>query len=124
MQEIATELKDKNVTVVALTPQLPENSVTMREKNNINFDLLSDPGNAYAAKLGIKFTVEGELREIYDGFGINLPKHNGEDSWTLPMPARYVVSQDGIIRAADVDPDYTNRPEPQKTLDDVSNLKY
>ncbi len=122
MQEIATELKDKNVTVVALTPQLPENSVTMREKNNINFDLLSDPGNAYAAKLGIKFTVEGELREIYDGFGINLPKHNGEDSWTLPMPARYVVSQDGIIRAADVDPDYTNRPEPQKTLDDVSNL--
>jgi peroxiredoxin len=124
LQEIATELKDKNVTVVALTPQLPENSVTMREKNNINFDLLSDPGNAYAAKLGIKFTVEGELREIYDGFGINLPKHNGEDSWTLPMPARYVVSQDGIIRAADVDPDYTNRPEPQKTLDDVSNLKY
>jgi peroxiredoxin len=124
LQEIATELKDKNVTVVALTPQLPENSVTMREKNNINFDLLSDPGNTYAAKLGIKFTVEGELREIYDGFGINLPKHNGEDTWTLPMPARYVVSQDGIIRAADVDPDYTNRPEPQKTLDDVSNLKY
>jgi len=122
LQEIANQLKDKNVTIVALTPQLPENSVTMMEKNNVDFDLLSDPGNEYAAKLGLRFTVEGELREIYKGFGIDLPKHDGDDSWTLPMPARFLIGQDGIIRAADVDPDYTNRPEPQKTLDDVASL--
>ncbi len=122
MQEIAGQLKDKNVTVVALTPQLPEHSITMMEKNKLDFDLLSDPGNEYTAKLGLRFSVEGELRDIYKGFGINLPAHDGEDSWTLPMPARILIGQDGIIRAADVDPDYTNRPEPRKTLDDVANL--
>jgi len=122
LQEIAGQLKDKNVTVVALTPQLPEHSITMMEKNKLDFDLLSDPGNEYTAKLGLRFSVEGELRDIYKGFGINLPAHDGEDSWTLPMPARILIGQDGIIRAADVDPDYTNRPEPRKTLDDVANL--
>lgn len=122
MQEIADQLKDKNVTVVALTPQLPEHSATMREKNKLNFDLLSDPGNAYAAKLGLSFPVEGDLRGVYSGFGIDLPKHNGEDSWTLPMPGRFLIGQDGTIKAVDVDPDYTSRPEPQKTLDDAANL--
>jgi peroxiredoxin len=122
LQEIADQLKEKNVTVIALTPQLPEHSTTMREKNGVSFDLLSDPGNAYAAKLGLCFPVEGELREIYSGFGIDLPKYNGEDSWTLPMPGRFLIGQDGTIRAVDVDPDYTNRPEPQKTLDDAANL--
>ena len=122
MQEIAAELKEKNVTVVALTPQSPDHSLLMREKNKINFDLLSDPGNDYAAKLGLKFALPDDLREVYSGFGIDLPTHNAEDSWTLPMPARFVIGQDGIVRAADVDPDYTNRPEPQKTLDDIANL--
>ena len=94
----------------------------MREKNKIDFDLLSDPGNEYAAKLGLRFALPDDLREVYSGLGIDLPIHNAEDSWTLPMPARLVIGQDGIVRAADVDPDYTNRPEPQKTLDDIANL--
>ncbi|MCZ6895139.1 MAG: peroxiredoxin-like family protein [Gammaproteobacteria bacterium] len=122
LQEIAAELKEKNATVVAITPQSPGHSLIMREKNKINFDLLSDPGNEYAAKLGLKFALPDDLREVYSGFGIDLPTHNAEDSWTLPMPARFVIGQDGIVRAADVDPDYTNRPEPQKTLDDIANL--
>ena len=122
MQEIADQLKNKNVTIGGLTPQLPEHNATMREKNKLDFDLLSDPGNEFAAMLGLRFVVEGDLRETYQGFGINLPKHNDEDSWTLPMPARFLIGQDGAILAADVDPDYTNRPEPQKTLDDVANL--
>ena len=49
--------------------------------------------------------------------------HNGEASWTLPMPARLVVGKDGIVRSTDVDPDYTHRPEPQKTVDDVKQLR-
>ncbi len=108
--------------MVAITPQLPEHSITMTERHNLGFDLLSDPGNAFAASLGLVFTVPDELREVYLSLGIDLPKHNGEDSWTLPMPARFVIGGDGIIRAADVDPDYTHRPEPQKTIDDLIAL--
>ena len=94
----------------------------MIEKNGIEFDMLSDPGNAYAAELGIRFEVPPEIQEIYAGFGIDLPKVNGDDSWTLPIPARLVIDSGGIVRAADIDVDYTRRPEPDKTVADVAAL--
>lgn len=94
----------------------------MIEKNGLEFDILSDPGNAYAAALGLRFELPPELQAIYRGFGIDLPVCNGDDSWTLPMPARIVVDRAAIVRVADVDPDYTVRPEPEKTLADVMAL--
>jgi peroxiredoxin len=115
-------LKQHGATLVALTPQLAEHSRTMIEKHKLGFDLLSDPGNTYAATLGLRFEVPDDLREVYLGFGINLPVHNGDDSWTLPMPGRLMVDRGGIIRAADIDPDYTHRPEPEKTIEGVAAL--
>ncbi len=84
--------------------------------------MLSDPGNAYAAELGLRFEISPDVKEIYGGFGIDLPKVNGDDSWTLPIPARLVVDSGGIVRAADIDVDYTRRPEPDKTVADVKAL--
>ncbi len=84
--------------------------------------MLSDPGNAYAAELGLRFEISPDVKEIYGGFGIDLPKVNGDDSWTLPVPARLVVDAGGIVRAADIDVDYTRRPEPDKTVADVKAL--
>jgi peroxiredoxin len=92
------------------------------DRHRLSFDLLRDPGNAYADSLGLCYTCPDYLREIYLGFGLDLAKHNGEDSWRLPMPGRLVIDTHGIIRAVDVNPDYTRRPEPQKTLDDVAAL--
>ena len=122
MQQVAGTLKELNATIVAITPQLAEASRSLMEKQRISFDLLSDPGNAYAAKLGLRFTLPDDLKAVYVGFGIDLEVRNGEASWTLPMPGRFVVDRSGIVRAADVDPDYERRPEPQKTVDDVKAL--
>ena len=119
MQAVLGELEEMGATLVALTPQTPEHNQAMSAKNALNFHLLSDPGNAYAAKLGLRFQVPDELKEVYSSFGLVLPKYNGDESWTLPIPARYVIDQAGVIRAADVDVDYTRRPEASKTLDDV-----
>lgn len=94
----------------------------MTERHKLKFDLLSDPGNAYTSRLGLTFEVPDDLQEVYLSLGIDLPKHNGEDSWTLPMPARYIIDSEGVIRAADVDPDYTRRPEPEKTIADLKTL--
>jgi peroxiredoxin len=69
-----------------------------------------------AKQLGLVFALPEDLRQIYLGLGIDLPKANGDDFWTLPMPARYVVDRTGTIRAADVDPDYTHRTEPAETV--------
>src|ERR1700674_1527384 len=99
-----------------------EASHSLIEKQGITFDLLSDPGNDYAAKLGLRYKLPDDLKAVYLSFGNDLAVRNGEGSWTLPMPGRFVIDRGGIVRAADVDPDYQFRPEPQKTVDDVMAL--
>jgi peroxiredoxin len=110
-------------TICAITPQLPEASRTLIERHKITFDLLSDRGNEYAAKLGLRFKLPDDLKQVYLSFGNDLAVGNGEDSWTLPMPARLVIEARNIVRAVDVDPDYRYRPEPAKTVEDVKALK-
>lgn len=107
---------------MALSPALAVHNRAVIENNGLGFDILSDPGNAYAAQLGLRFELPPEIVAIYRGFGIDLAAFDGDDSWTLPMPARIVVDRHGIVRATDVDPDYTVRPEPEKTLADVMAL--
>ncbi len=122
MQDIVAPLRELNTTLVAITPQTAEKNIEMIEKHNITFAMLSDPGMAYLSQLGIRFQVPDGVKKIYGGFGIDLAATNGDDSWTLPMPTRLVVTPDRIVRAADIDPNYTARPEPQKTVDDVKAL--
>ena len=69
-----------------------------------------------AAAFGIRFSLPDYLRRIYRTFPLDLEAFNGDASWTLPMPARFVIDRQGIIRAAEFDPDYTTRPEPGDTL--------
>lgn len=94
----------------------------MREKHGLSFDILRDEANQYSKKLGLRFILPDYLQEIYRNFKIDLPRVNGEPSWSLAMPARYVIDREGVITAADFDPDYTTRPEPEKTLEDLRNL--
>ncbi len=122
MQKVLGELEDLGASLVAITPQLAEHSRTMIKKHALNYHLVMDPGNAYAAQLGLRFQVPPDLKAVYDGFGIDLPKYNGDESWTLPVPARFVVDAGGIVRAADVDVDYTQRPEPDKSIADLKAL--
>jgi peroxiredoxin len=122
LQQVAVTLKELGATIVAITPQLAEASRSLIEKQRISFDLLCDPGNAYAAQLGLRFKLPDDLKAVYLSFGNDLAVRNGEGSWTLPMPGRFVIDRGGIVRAADVDPDYERRPEPQKTVDDVKTL--
>ena len=122
MQQVADTLNKLDTTIVAITPQLAEASRSLIQQQKISFDLLSDPGNAYSAQLGLRFTLSDDLKAVYLGFGIDLPVRNGEPSWTLPMPGRFVVDRGGILRSVDADPDYERRPEPQKTVDAVRAL--
>ena len=122
MQEVLSDIEAQSATLVALSPQVAEFNAKMVKSHELGFDILSDPGNNYAHKLGLRFKVEGQLGDIYRGFGIDLPNNNGDDSWTLPMPGQIVVSSDGIVRATDVDPDYTARPEPSDTLAELKKL--
>ena len=123
MHESYEEIKEQDANLVAISPQLVKYSKQMKNKHDIKFDILSDEGNKVADEFGLKFAFPDYLIEIYKNFGSDLERFNGDDSWTLPMPARYVVGQDGVIKAADVHPDYTKRPEPSKTVEDLKNLE-
>src|SRR5262249_17023258 len=115
-------LKELGATLCAITPQPPQASRPLIEKHKISFDLLSDRGNEYAAKLGIRFKLPDDLKQVYLSFGNDLAQRNGEDSSTLPMAGRFVIDRAGIVRTVDVDPDYRYRPEPEKTVEDVRAL--
>ena len=87
------------------------------------FEILRDHGNQVAEKYGLVFTLPEDLRAIYLKFGIDLTKGNGDGTWRLPIPARFVIDRAGVIRAADDDPDYTRRPEPAQTLEVLKTLR-
>ncbi len=85
----------------------------MIAKHKLSFDVLTDSGNEVAAKFGLKLTVSDGVKRVYqDVFGLDLEKFNADGSWTLPMPARFIIDRRGIVRYAEADPDYTKRPEP------------
>jgi len=115
-------LEKHRATLVAITPHKAEHSLRMVERHGLGFEMLSDPGNAYVARLGLRFQVPEALKEVYLSIGINLAESSGSSDWTLPVPARLVVDRTGVVRAADIDLDYTRRPEPEKTLADVEAL--
>ena len=71
---------------------------------------------------GLWFKLPDDLKAAYLSFGNDLAVRNGEASWTLPMPGRFVVDRGGVVGTADVDPDYERRPEPQQTVDDIKAL--
>ena len=122
MQAVVPELEKHGASLVALTPQKAGKSLRMIERHKLGFEMLSDPGNAYAARLGLRFQVPDDLKEVYLSLGIDLAESSGSADWTLPVPARIVVDRTGVVRATDVDVDYTRRPEPEKTVADVAAL--
>lgn len=102
--------------LVAISPQTAPNSRKSVRQNALGFPILSDPRNDVAAAFGLRFELPDYLVELYKGLKNDLPAFNGDASWTLPMPARFVIAQDGTILYAEVNPDYTRRPEPEDML--------
>jgi len=102
---------------VARTPRETE------EPKPFAYEMLRDSGNQVAEKYGLVFTLPDDLREIYLKFGIDLARGNGDGTWRLPVPARFVIDRQGSIRAVDADPDYTRRSEPARTVEIVEGLR-
>ncbi len=86
------------------------------KKLGLEFPLLWDENLAFARQLGLVFEFPQELVTIYRGFGLDLPASNGSERWELPIPARYVIGTHGRVLSAELDTDYTHRPEPEATL--------
>ncbi|MEM8613626.1 MAG: peroxiredoxin-like family protein [Cyanobacteria bacterium P01_H01_bin.105] len=121
-QNLLPEFKQAGATLVAISPELPDHSLSVTEKHSLEFAVLSDVGNQVSRQYGLVFTLDASLKPIYQNFGIDIPTSNGDDSYELPMPATYVIDSSGRIRYAFAEADYTQRAEPQDVLAVVNEL--
>jgi peroxiredoxin len=105
-----------------VSPQVTRTPRETAEPKPLTFEVLRDFGNRVADEYGLVFTLPDDVREIYLERGIDLARGNGDGTWRLPIPARFVIDREGIIRAVDADPDYTRRPEPARTVEVLRQL--
>lgn len=121
-RELLPELRERDVELVAISPQGPDGSLTIAEKNDLSFAVLTDAGGEYARHLGLAFELADDVKAAQLAFGNDFTAINSGGEWALPKPTVLVVDGAGIVRFIDVRPDYTERTEPAEVLDAVRQL--
>jgi peroxiredoxin len=116
LQDKVDDIQAKGASIILISPQLPQYTLEMAEKHHLAMPVLNDPGNTIASRFGLVFRLPNDLKGLYQQFGIDLEKYNGDNSWSLPMPGRFILDQEGVVLNRDVHPDYTKRPDPEGIL--------
>jgi peroxiredoxin len=110
LQLIESELVELGCQVIAISPDRPAKLAASSAKHGLKYQLLSDSDMAAARALGIAFKVDDATVSKYKNeYGIDLEADSGQTHHQLPMPAAFVISRDGVIRFAHVNPDYKVR---------------
>ena len=116
LQEVLDEINTLGATLIAISPQKVENNLAMQQEKKLQFEMLSDPGNNIAKSYGLAYQLPAELQQVYKQFDLNIPMYNDDDSWTLPLTARFIIDHEQTIRYAEITTDHTIRPEPADTM--------
>ena len=122
LQAALPEITARGASVVAVSPQTAANSRKSQRDNRLFFPILSDVRSEIAHAFGIRFKLPDYLVETYKSFA-NLEIVNDDPSWVLPMAARYVIGTNGVIAYSEVNPDYTQRPDPSELLPVLDRLR-
>ena len=116
LKEIDSEVQQLGARIVVLTPELERYTLALHKKLNLPFDILTDLHLKIAEQFELVFTFPDYLRDLYRSWGSTLDRFHDESEYRLPMPGRYIVDSNNVIRSAEVNADYTIRPEPSETL--------
>lgn len=122
LQKITDETNSLGATLVTISPQQIEHNLAMQQEKNLKFKMLSDPGNTVAKSYCLVHQLPKDLQQVYMQFDLNLPMYNDDDSWTLPLTARFIIDQEQTIRYAEISADHTIRPEPEETLNALKTI--
>lgn len=123
LQANIKEFETRNARLLAISPQIPDESLSVTEKHSLTFEVLSDVGSAIAQEFGLSFEIPAELASLYESRGHDLIRKNGGHARTLVIPASYVIWQDGIISWAFVNSDHTKRAEPSDIIAALDALR-
>lgn len=123
LQSVNAEIEALGARLVAISPQVPDESLSTAEKNRLEFEVLSDVDSKVADQYGLTFSLAEDLRPVYKNWGADVAVVNDDPDCKLPLPATYVINQDGKIVHSFVEEDYTERLEPDEILDALRNLR-
>jgi peroxiredoxin len=115
-QQVLPDLKAAGASLVAISPEKPDDTLSTAEKNALTFEVLSDVGQKVGRAFGLVYQFGDELKSAYHGFGLDIPAKNAADEWALPLSATYVIGRDGVIIYAYTDADYRDRADPTDVL--------
>jgi peroxiredoxin len=121
-QHLLPALAERGVRLVAISPQAPYGSLSMQEKHDLAFTVLTDPGNGIAHTLGILTQPSGDVRAEQLELGLDLTAVNADGTTGMPMPTMAILDAGHVLRWIDVHPDYTTRTEPAQVLDALDRL--
>jgi peroxiredoxin len=122
LQQKLSQFSELGVTLVAISPQTPDHSLTTQQKNELGFDVLSDFGNQVARQFGLVFKVDDAFKELQAFLGVDVANYNADANYELPTPATYIIDRQGKIQVAFIESDWTKRPEPNDILDQAKSL--
>lgn len=122
LREILPELDAAGASLVAISPQGPDDSLALVQSLDLGFRVVSDLDQRIGSDYRLTFELPDDLKALYESLDMALTKANADGSWTLPVPATFVLDRDGIVRARHVDPDYRIRMEPAEILAAVRSL--
>jgi peroxiredoxin len=116
-QDILPQIAAAGASLVAISPEKPDDTLSTAEKNALTFEVLSDVGQKVGRAFGLVYEFSDELKSAYRGFNLDIPARNGApDEWALPVAATYVIDRDGSIVYAYTDADYRDRADPRDVL--------
>ena len=121
-QQNIEEIKALGAQVIAISPELPDSSLSNAEKLALEFEVLSDFGNVVARNFGLVFKMSEEWIDVFRQLDSDFTAHNGDDTWELPVPATYVVSSDSKIVFSYVNANYLERADPQQVVAALTEL--
>ncbi len=123
LEEALPEIQARGANVLAISPQVAKYSQKSQRDNKTSFPIAIDHGNALAAEFGLRWVEPEDMLAVHAKFGTHLADVNGEPSGSLPLAARYIVGSDGVIVYADVNADWSVRPEPADMLPVLDELR-
>lgn len=122
LQAALPRLSAAGGTLVAISPDAPDTSLSTAEKEELEFAVLSDTDGATITAYGLRFTVDAVTRDVLSETEAAAARARGTATQVLPVPATYVIGTDGVVRYAFVDPDYKHRAEPDELVAAVTSL--
>ncbi|WP_417897227.1 peroxiredoxin-like family protein [Bacillus haimaensis] len=121
-QQKLPEIQAIGAQLIAISPQKPDHSLSLQEKEGLEFQVLSDSKGLVTAKYNLLFDVPQGVKEVMEGIGLDLAEYNNNSKWVLPVPATFMIDESAIIRCSYVNPNFMQRQSPEEILRELKKL--